>query len=214
MRAISRGRAWLLRGGGMRGGMRRGCSEDARVRVGQCGVGVVCGCGERIRGPDRAVGVVGACAAAQHGVARVRGLRLAWGLCEIGLVWVEVCGLVGTAAVVGRGWRRRERAGRRPLGRSAAVGSAAVWGLGLCGWLAVWCGACAGGGTGLWSATRCAMRARRRAAAVGSWLVVCAASTRPLSEFLFCCAMRAISRGRGCLLRGRGDARRDATWLQ
>jgi hypothetical protein len=67
--------------------------------------------------------------------------------------------------------------------------------------------ACAGGGTGLGSATLCAVRARRRAAAVGSWLVVCAASTRPLSDFLFCWAMRAISRGRACLLRGGGMRR-------
>ena len=47
------------------------------------------------------VGVVGACAAARHGMARVRGLRLVRGLCEIGVVWVEVCGLVGMAGVVG-----------------------------------------------------------------------------------------------------------------
>jgi hypothetical protein len=28
-----------LRGGGMRGGMRLGCCEDANVRVGLCGAG-------------------------------------------------------------------------------------------------------------------------------------------------------------------------------
>jgi hypothetical protein len=190
----------------------------AAVRTRGCGWGctgrAVLADGRRMRGADTrtgsgALGVVGACAAARHGVARVRWLRLARGLCEIGVVWVEVCGLVGAAAVVGREWRRRERAGRRPLGRRAAVGSAAVWGFG-CVWLVGGVVRVLAAGRGLGSATWRAMRARPRAAAVGSWLVMCAASTRPSSDFLFCWA---ISWGRACLLRGRGDARRDAPWL-
>ncbi len=44
----------------------------------------------------------------------MRWLRLARGLCEPGVGWVEACGFVGMAAVVGSGWRRRKRAGRRP----------------------------------------------------------------------------------------------------
>ena len=85
--------------------MRNGCCEDARVRVGQCGAGGVGGwladAGSGYADRIRAVGVVGACAAARHGVARVRGLRLARGCREIGVVWVEACGFVGTADVVG-----------------------------------------------------------------------------------------------------------------
>ena len=68
----------------------------------------------------RAVVVVGACAAAWHWVARVRGLWLARGRCEIGVVWVEVLGIVGMAVVVGRGW------GGGKCGSAAAWRSAAV----------------------------------------------------------------------------------------
>jgi hypothetical protein len=166
----------------MRGGMRRGCCEDARVRVGQCGAGVggrwLADAGSGSADRIRAVGVVGPCAAARHG----------WHECAD-------CGSRESAARSGwRGWRfagslewrmwsgadgrgGKGRVGGR-FGRSAAVGSAAVWvGVRVAGWC---CGACAGGGTGLWSATRRGMRASRRAAAVGSWLVVCAASTRLL----------------------------------
>jgi hypothetical protein len=59
-----------LRGGGMRGGMRLGCCEDARVRVGLCGAG---GVGGWLADPgsgyaDRiGTGRVGTCAAARHG---------------------------------------------------------------------------------------------------------------------------------------------------
>jgi hypothetical protein len=97
--------------------------------------------GWRMRGADTRTGSgggrVGACAAARHGMARVRGLRLARGLCEIGVVWVEVCEFV--AAAVGRGWQRRERAGRRPLGQSCGWIGLRFGVLGLCGWLALWC---------------------------------------------------------------------------
>jgi hypothetical protein len=190
----------------------------AAVRTRTCGWGcagrAVLADGWRMRGADTQTGCgrwassarvrlrgmsgTSARAAARAGAVRDRGgvgggLRVRW-------YWQDV---------VGRGWQRRERAGRRPLGRSAAVGSACDFGVWVCvaGWR---CGACAGGGTGRWSATWRAMRARRRAAAVGSWLVVCAACTRPLADVLCCWA---ISRGRACLMRGRGDARRDAPWL-
>jgi hypothetical protein len=192
-----------------------GCCEDATRGCGWGSAGrAVLADGWRMRGADRRTGSgtrrVCARAAARQGVARVRGLRLARGLREIRLVWVEVCGFVGMAAVVGSGSQRREREGRRPLGRSAAAGSAGVWvwvRSAGCQW---WWGACACGGTGLGSVTWRAMRVRQRAAAVGSWLVMCAAGSRPLSDFLFCWA---ISRGRACLVRGRGRARRDAPWL-
>jgi hypothetical protein len=72
--------------------------------------------GWRMRGADTgtesAVGVVGACT-----------LRCMGGTSA----WAAAC----VRALRDWAWRRGERAGRRRLGRSAAVGSAAVWGLGF-----------------------------------------------------------------------------------
>ncbi len=160
--------------------------------------------GWRMRGTDTRTGSgggrVGVCGLARHGMARVRGLRLARERCEIGLLWVEACRFVGIAAVDGRGWQRRERAGRRPFGRSAAVGSAAGLGVGVrvAGW---WCDACAGGGTG--ASVGDSVCGAGAPACGCRWMVacVCAACTHPRSDFLFC---RAISRGRARLLRGDG----------
>jgi hypothetical protein len=212
--AISRGRACVLRG---RRGCEAGCAVAA-VRTRGCGWGSAgqgaLGGGWRMRGADARTESGGGrrlrvCSCAAWDGTSARAAARAWGLCEIGVVWVEGCGFIGMADVVGRG-----------IAAAGTGGSAAAWAE-RCGWIGCmigvwvcvagwWCGACAGGGTGLGSATWRAMRARRRAAAVGPWLLVCAARTRPVSDFQFCWAM---SRGRACLLRGRGDARRDAPWL-
>jgi hypothetical protein len=178
------------------------------VRGGRCWL-MVGGCGERIRGPVRAVGVVGACAlrgidgtsaraAARAGAVRDRdglggGLRVRWN--------------------GGCGWARMEAAGK---GWSAAALGGALrldrlrYGVGVCvaGWW--WCvwwrrdGALVGD-------LACDAGARWRAAAVESRLVVCAASTLPLSDFL---SLLGDFSGAGVPFEGRGDARRDAPWLR
>ncbi len=79
---------------------------------------------------------------------------------------------------------RKGRVGGR-LGGALRLDRLRVWGLGFV-WLVGGRVLVLAAGRGLWSATRCAVRARRRAAGVGSWLAVCAGSTRPLSDFLFC----------------------------
>ncbi len=195
------------------GGCEAGCAVAA-VRTRGCGWGsagrAVLADGWRIRGADTRTGSgtrrVGARAAARLRVARVRGLRLARAVRDRGVLGLEYCGFVGTADVDGSG--RKGRVGGR------LCGALRLDRLRFGGWGFVWL---VGGGVrvlaagrGFKSATWRAMRARPCAAAVGSWLVVCAASTRPLSDFQFCWA---ISRGRACLVRGRGDARRDAPWL-
>ena len=112
------------------------------------------------------------------------------------------------AAVVGRG-----------MAAAGKGGSAAAWaehcgwigcglGLGLCGWLVVWC-VCWRRDGALVGDLTCDAGAPARAA-VGSWLVMCAACTRPLSDFLF---FWALFRDGACLLRGGGEAWRDAPWL-
>jgi hypothetical protein len=186
--ATSRGRACLVTG---RGDARRDAPWQL-LRTRGCGWGcagrAVLADGWRMRRADTRTGSGGGrrrrvCGCAAW-VARVRGLRLARGLCEIGVVWVEVCGFVGAAAVVGRRWRRRERAGRRPLGRSAAVGSAAVCGLGVCGWLVVWC-VCwrwdAGFGRRL--GVRCGRAGVRRPLDRGLWCVQRVRGPSPTSSF-------------------------------
>ncbi len=95
-------------------------------------------------------------------VAQVRGLRLACGRCEIGLVWVEACGFVGAAAAVGRGMGRREGwvgsclSGAQRL-MCCRLGC-------VCGWLVAWC--VCWRRDGAWSATWCVNWARRSAADV------------------------------------------------
>ncbi len=99
--------------------------------------------GWRMRGADTRTGSgtrrlkrVCGCAA---WVARVRGLRLARGLCEIRVGRVEACGFVGMAAVVGRGWQRRGKGGSAAAWaeRCGWIGCGSGWG--LCGWLVVGC---------------------------------------------------------------------------
>jgi hypothetical protein len=199
-----------------RGGCEAGCAVGA-VRTRGCGWGIagraVWADGLRMRGADTRTGygrwaLLGRVRLRSMGWHDCAGCGSCEGICEIG---------VG----VGRGLRVRWSGGcgRARMAAAGKGGSAAAWaercgwigcglGFGMCvaGW---WCDACAGGGTGLWSGTRRAMRARPCAAAVGSWLVLCAARTRPLCDLQFCWA---TSRGRACLLRGRGDARRDAPW--
>jgi hypothetical protein len=156
----------------MRGGMRRGSCEDARVRVGRGGKFqlMVGGCGERIRGPDTGGGRrrrVCGCAA---WVARVRGLRLARVCCEVG-------------GGVSRGLRvcRYGGCGRAQIAAAGKGGSAAAWAE-RCGWIGcglglgfVWLvggGACAGGGTGaLVGDSACDAGAP---ACGGRWIVACA----------------------------------------
>ncbi len=111
----------------MRGGMRwwqllrtRGCGWGRAGRA-------VLADGWRMRGADTRTGSGGGrrrrvCGCAAW-MARVRGLRLARGCREIGLVWVEGCGFVGMTAVVGRG-----------MAATGKGGSAAAWAE-RCGWI-------------------------------------------------------------------------------
>jgi hypothetical protein len=178
-----------------------GCCEDLRVRAGLCGA--VGGCRWDA---DTATGSAVAslahvrCAA---WVAPVRRLRLARGLCEIGVVWVEVCGFVGMAAVVGRGWQRRERAGRRLhwAERCGLIGlRRGVWG--LCGWLVVWC-VCWRRAGALVGDLACGAGAP---ACGGRWVVACAVCSAyaALSDLPVRSALRAIRFGTIGLLGGGG----------
>jgi hypothetical protein len=83
--------------------------------------------GWRMRGADTRTGsgtaLVGASAAARHELVRVRGLRLAPGRCEIGLVWVE-----------GMRVRWNGGCGRARMAAAGKGGSAAAWAE-RCGWI-------------------------------------------------------------------------------
>jgi hypothetical protein len=118
----------------------------AAVRTRGCGWGcagrAMLADGWRIRGadgqgPDRALGASARVRCAAW-VAPVRRLRLGRGLCGIGLVWVEILGSLVRQLWSGAEWGGGIRRVGAYIGWSAAVGSAAVWGLGLCGLLVPW----------------------------------------------------------------------------
>jgi hypothetical protein len=79
----------------------------------------------------------------------------------------------------------------------------------LCCWLVVRCVCWRRDGAWVGDSA-CDAGARRRAAAGGSWRLLCAARTRPLLDFLF---LLGDFSGAGLSFEGRGGARWDGPWL-